>query len=240
MTKSRSALSAALLLAGAAAWAQPAPQSSAAASAAERAQKESDRTMYWIRVLADKPAPVKVATAPKPAAAAAVPSARPAQEAREKVKVAAAPSPAATSTSTSTTAIAANVEPAPAPVADAPEPTALSSSHADSVAAAAAAVPHPDFAPTPAAESDPGLIQIASVQPDFPATVVRRIHKGNVEVQFEVAPGGTVVEAAVVESSHPRLNEAAVEAVKQWRFKPTPKTHTAVVNLVFDIDKEHG
>jgi protein TonB len=192
--------------------------------------------MYWIRVLADKPAPVKVATAPKPAAAAAVPSARPAQEAREKVKVAAAPSPAATSTST--TAIAANVEPATAPVADAPEPTALSSSHADSVAAAA--VPHPDFAPTPAAESDPGLIQIASVQPDFPATVVRRIHKGNVEVQFEVAPGGTVVEAAVVESSHPRLNEAAVEAVKQWRFKPTPKTHTAVVNLVFDIDKEHG
>ncbi|MEO5687531.1 MAG: energy transducer TonB [Burkholderiaceae bacterium] len=226
------------MLAGAAAWAQPAPQSSAAASAAERAQKESDRTMYWIRVLADKPAPVKVATAPKPAAAAAVPSARPAQEAREKVKVAAAPSP--TATSTSTTAIAANVEPAPAPVADAPEPTALSSSHADSVAAAAAAVPHPDFAPTPAAESDPGLIQIASVQPDFPATVVRRIHKGNVEVQFEVAPGGTVVEAAVVESSHPRLNEAAVEAVKQWRFKPTPKTHTAVVNLVFDIDKEHG
>jgi len=42
----------------------------------------------------------------------------------------------------------------------------------------------------------------------------------------------------VVESSHPRLNDAALEAIRQWRFKPTPMTHTAMVNLVFNIDAE--
>ena len=65
-----------------------------------------------------------------------------------------------------------------------------------------------------------------------------RVRKGNVEVKFEVEPGGSVVEADVVESSNARLNDAALEAVKQWRFKPGPKSHTALVNLVFNIDTE--
>jgi TonB family protein len=254
MTEPRSALSRALLLACAlaceAARAQPAPRpSDAAASAAERAQKESDRTMYWIRVLADKPAPAKAAPAPKPVTAAAAPSARSATEAREKAKVAGAPTPAATSSA----ADAANVVPAPvavaqasdsaqAPVGDAPDPTALSSSSADNVAAAVAinaALPHLDLAPAPAAEPDPGLINVKLVQPNFPSDVVQRIRKGNVEVRFEVEPGGTVVNAAVVESSHPQLNNAAVKAIRQWRFKPTPLSHAALVNLVFNIDAEN-
>jgi hypothetical protein len=37
------------------------------------AQKEADRTLYWMRVLADKPAPVRAALAPRPVAAAEAP-----------------------------------------------------------------------------------------------------------------------------------------------------------------------
>jgi len=240
MTEPRSALIVALTLACAlaceAAWGQSAPQPSAAASAVERAQRESDRTMYWIRVLADKPAPVRAAPAPRPVVAAAAP--------REKARPAAAPAPAAPNV----VAEVANVAPAPvvvaqaadpaqAPVVDAPYPTGLSSSIADE-AAVAATLPAPEVAPAPAAEPDPGLVQVKSVQPDFPEAIVRRVHKGNVEVRFQVDPGGTVVDATVVESSHARLNDAAVEAVRQWRFKPTPGPHTAMVNLVFDIDAE--
>ncbi|MFL6680560.1 MAG: energy transducer TonB [Burkholderiaceae bacterium] len=125
--------------------------------------------------------------------------------------------------------------PAPSSISDASYPSALSSSSADH-AATAAQLPAPEAAPP--AEPDPGLEQIKSVQPDFPTSVVKRVRKGNVEVHFEVEPNGSVSEATVVESSNHRLNEAAVEAIRQWKFKPTPMSHTAAVNLVFDIDKE--
>ena len=246
MTEPRIAMSAVLLACAFActtASAQLVIPPSAAASAAERAQKETDRTMYWIRVLASKPAPAKaqpavavVTTAsPRPVAAVATVSARPAEAPREKIKVAAAtpavgdaPVPARVTRGLDTT------QP---PVSDASYPSALSSSTADDVAAATP-LPPVEVAPPPVEEPDPGLVQVKSVQPEFPENIVRRVHKGNVEVRFEVDPAGTVVDAAVVESSHTRLNEAAIEAIMQWRFKPTPKTHTAMVNLVFDIDNE--
>lgn len=257
MTEPRLAPSGALLLACVLACpmalAQTATPSSTAASAAERAQKETDRTMYWIRVLATKPAPVKAvaAAAPTPAApapkavvAAATPPARPSTDARDKVKVAAAATPA----TATTTSKAANLTPASLTVAqglsqpsitDGPDGSTLGYNRGDSGATAStAAPPQPDPTPAAAAEPDPGLIQIKSVQPDFPGTVVKRVHKGSVEVRFEVDPSGTVVDAVVVESSNHRLNDAALEAIKQWRFKPTPMAHTAAVNLVFDIDKE--
>jgi protein TonB len=241
MTESRTALCGALLLACAAAWAQPAPQPSAAASAAERAQKESDRTMYWIRVLADKPAPVRAAAPPKPVVAAAPPPVRATAEVREKVKVASA-SP---SLATNTVGLSPATEPSGARVPELgsasfgylPDPTTLRGAVPDNLPAAEP-LPMPDLAPAPVEEPDPGLVQIKSVAPDFPTAVVRRVHKGNVEVKFEVDAGGTVIDATVVGSSHARLNDAAVEAIRQWRFKPGPKAHTALVNLVFDIDNE--
>ena len=132
--------------------------------------------------------------------------------------------------------------PVQASVGDAPEPSALSSRGADNLATAAAPAGKAlllDIASAPAPEPDPGLIQLKSVQPEFPVSVVERLKKGHVEVRFEVEPGGTVVDASVVGSSSPRLNIAATEAVMQWRFKPTPAFHTAVVDLVFDIDKRN-
>jgi len=242
MPQSGSALSGVLLLACAfacgVAFAQPALQSSAAASAAERAQKESERTKYWIRVLATKPEPAKTAPAPKPVGVAASAAAKPTTEVREKLKPALVLTPVTTMAPVPL-AVARASNPAQARVGDEPEPSALGSRTADRSAGALAnteAAPQPDVASNPAPEPDPGLIQVRLVQPEFPASVVERIRKGHVEVRFEVEPGGSVVDADVVESSNPHLNNAAVYAVKQWRFKPTAASHTALVNLVFDID----
>ena len=249
MTEPRFARASALMLACTVACtgvgAQSVPQSAAAASAAERAQRETDRTMYWIRVLATKPAVAKAATTPAPTPAVApaapapkpvlavAPAAKPAADARDKVKV------AASTRGANVPVQVALADPAPAP--DAPYPSALSTPGADRAAASGTplAMPTaPEAAPAVAAEEDPGLSQIKSVQPDFPGIVVKRVRKGNVEVRFEVDPGGTVTEAVVTESSNHRLDAAAIDAIKQWRFKPTPMYHTAAVNLVFDIDKE--
>ncbi len=250
-------------LATATAWAQPAVPSASAASAAEKAQKETDRTMYWIRVLASKPAPVKPGATPAPVAAQA-PAPRPAPtvataaappkaaaESRDKPK-AAAPPPA-TVVAAAEPAAAPTTAPAAAPVG---KPAVASQAPGGEVSepvsprvdngvdagtpatpAAPAAAPAPVVAPAED-DLDPGLVQIAAAQPEFPPAVVRKVHKGNVEVRFEVEPGGKVVEATVVESSHPRLNDAAIEAVKKWRFKPGTRYHTAAVNLKFDIDTE--
>ena len=242
MNGPRSALRGALLLAFAiaseAASAQATIAPSAAASAAERAQKETDRTMYWIRVLADRPAPVKAApaTTPKPAA---VPATKAVAEVREKPKSVVVPATTTVAAAPTAAALGKPSTPSIAPGLDTSEPTsALSSSIADKAAVAPAPVAELPPASAQVDEPDPGLAQIKSVRPDFPGRIVMRVHKGHVEVRFEVEPGGTVTDAVVVDSSDAHLNQAAIDAVKQWQFKPSSRYHTAAVDLAFDIDKE--
>ena len=241
--------------AGTAAMAQV-PPSAAASAAADKAQKETDRTMYWIRVLATTPAP-KAAAAPRPAAAPAAPQTKvAAAPAPERVKVAAA-TPASTSASVQNSVDVANASPAsvvvPAPsAATAPSlaaatgsPSAMSTGGLDggvssagvagSLVAPTASAPQIDV-PVAEEEADPGLIMTKSADPQFPITTMRRLRKGEVEVKFEVGPDGVVDVVTVMKSTSPSLNAAAVEAVRQWRFKATPKGHTALVDLAFNLD----
>jgi TonB family protein len=232
--------------------AQGVAPSAAASAAADRAQKETDRTMYWIRVLASTPAP-KSAPAPKPVAAAPAPAPRVAAV-PERVKVAAAaPTPS--------TADIANASPSSvivaAPGATAPSlaaATGISGSGnasamtaggldggvssggvAAGIAAPSVVTPQIDV-PVAEDEPDPGLIMIKSADPEFPVATMRRLRKGEVEVKFEVGTDGVVDVVTVMKTSNTSLNSAAVEAVRQWRFKPTPKGHTALVDLAFNLD----
>jgi len=272
MTVSRIIARCVLMLAGAAAstvtLAQVIAPSAAASAAADRAQKETDRTMYWIRVLAQTPAPRPAAPKPPVAPAAPVAAAAPAPArqtkvaaaAPERVKVASgttASAPAQTSAdnanaATSSVVVAAVPEAAAPSLAAATgtastgNASALGSGGVDAggvsgaglagaLAAPAAVAPQIDV-PVAEEEPDPGLVMIKSADPDFPAATMRRLRKGQVEVKFEVNADGIVDVVTVVKTSHASLNAAAVEAVRQWRFKPTPRGHTAEVDLAFDMD----
>ena len=85
-------------------------------------------------------------------------------------------------------------------------------------------------------EPDPGLIMIKSADPEFPIAAMRRLRKGEVEVKFEVGPDGVVDVVTVMKTTSASLNAAAVDAVRQWRFKPTARGHTALVDLAFNLD----
>jgi len=61
---------------------------------------------------------------------------------------------------------------------------------------------------------------IHRVQPDYP-TLARQIHlSGTVELRAIIAKDGSVINLEVV-SGNPILARSAVEAVKQWRYRPT-------------------
>ncbi len=65
-----------------------------------------------------------------------------------------------------------------------------------------------------------GLLQLSAikkVQPVIPAHVKA---SGVVEVSLLIDESGEVIEATVI-SGHPLLRNAAIEAARQWRFKPT-------------------
>ena len=237
-----------LMLAGAAAstmtLAQALAPSAATAAAAAKAQKETDRTMYWIRVLATTPAAKPAAAAtPKPVAAVAtVAQAR--QVASERVRVAAASPSQQTYTDAGPSAPSNTAAAAPklgasgngnAMASGATDAGVASAGLAASLAAPSATAAQIDV-PAEEEPADPGLVMMGSADPEFPAATMRRLRKGSVEVKFEVNTDGIVTAASVTSSSHPTLNAAAVEAVRQWRFQPTYKGHTAMVDLKFDLD----
>jgi TonB family protein len=56
---------------------------------------------------------------------------------------------------------------------------------------------------------------------------------GTVKVQVVVAANGTVKDAKVV-GGHPVLANAALEAVRKWRFEPTAAESTGVVDFKFE------
>ena len=72
------------------------------------------------------------------------------------------------------------------------------------------------------------------VQPGYP-DLARRAHlEGVVRLELVVAPNGTVRKATVL-GGNPLLAEAAVEAVKQWRYEAAPAETTEQVELHFSL-----
>lgn len=71
------------------------------------------------------------------------------------------------------------------------------------------------------------------VAPAFPELARRMSIAGVVKVQVVVAPNGSVKNTKVV-GGHPLLVNAAVDAVKKWRFEPASEETTGVVEFKFD------
>src|ERR1700730_3763199 len=71
------------------------------------------------------------------------------------------------------------------------------------------------------------------VAPVYPELARRMSITGVVKVQITVAANGSVKNARLV-GGHPVLANAALDAVKKWRFETGPQESTGIVEFHFD------
>lgn len=69
---------------------------------------------------------------------------------------------------------------------------------------------------------------ITRIQPNYPFEMKRAGQNGNVTVGFIVDSTGTVRDAYVVDSSHREFEQAAIQAIQKWKFRPGKKGGRAV------------
>ena len=87
--------------------------------------------------------------------------------------------------------------------------------------------------------SRPTLLE--KVEPEYPELARRARIQGTVMVQAVIGRDGTVEDAQIVQSSHRLLEEASLEAVRQWRYAPVllngrPVRVTFVVRVEFTLN----
>ena len=94
------------------------------------------------------------------------------------------------------------------------------------------------------ADTPPELITSDNPAPEYPEEARLAGHEGRVRVQVVISAGGTVEEESIVESSqHTELDRSALEAIRQWRFRPArrlgvPTSSSMIVPVVFRIEAE--
>jgi TonB family protein len=74
------------------------------------------------------------------------------------------------------------------------------------------------------------------VEPTYPDVARRMNITGTVKVAVVVTPSGAVKSTKVV-GGHPLLVNAAVEAVKQWKFEPASQEDAGIVEFKFQPEK---
>jgi TonB family protein len=74
------------------------------------------------------------------------------------------------------------------------------------------------------------------VQPVYPDVARRMGIAGTVKVQVVVAPNGSIKSTKLV-GGHPLLANAALDAVKKWRFEPASEETTGIVEFKFDAQQ---
>jgi TonB family protein len=246
--------------------AAPPAKAASGIAISDRIKRDADRPMYWIRLHAAEnpkgaaPAAPSAADARKPTVTiantpgtpvAATPAATPAAagNATGAAKTAAvAPNAPATA---STAALPRNLPPTSAgnPGKSAADATALPSAESVAMASpsslpanlgpASGTLPTPQTAvaePTPAAAQPAVALELLTGDPEFPQHLMRRLRKGEVQVRVNVLANGEVGSAIVLSASHPKLEQAAVDAIKTWRFKPPQQPASGVINFQFDLD----
>jgi TonB family protein len=70
---------------------------------------------------------------------------------------------------------------------------------------------------------DVELKLIKRVEPKYPREALKKLIGGKVVLEALIDKEGNVVDAKVIESEHGILNDAAIAAVKQWKYEPYKK-----------------
>ena len=78
-------------------------------------------------------------------------------------------------------------------------------------------------------------VLVEDPKPRYTPEAMRQGVSGSVKLECVVETDGTVSDVRVVKSLHPGLDESAVTAVKQWRFKPGMKDG-APVRVLIDVE----
>jgi protein TonB len=91
--------------------------------------------------------------------------------------------------------------------------------------------PHPIYKIGDEGVKAPSIVR--EVKPKYTADAMRRQVQGSVEVDAVILADGTVGDVTVKRSLDPELDEEAVKATKQWRFRPGTKDGAAVAVQVF-------
>ncbi len=79
-------------------------------------------------------------------------------------------------------------------------------------------------------------VPVKTPPPEFPSDMQRQGISGVVAVRVVIDEKGAVEECSVSKSSHAEFEQAAVNAVKNWKFKPASKAGVAVkVSVVIPI-----
>lgn len=73
----------------------------------------------------------------------------------------------------------------------------------------------------------------SKVQPAYPELARKMNITGTVKVEVVVAPNGSVKDAKVV-GGHPLLGNAALDAVRKWRFEAAAAESTGMVLFKFE------
>jgi protein TonB len=73
----------------------------------------------------------------------------------------------------------------------------------------------------------------SKVVPAYPELAKRMSITGSVKILVTVSPNGSIKEAKLM-GGHPLLANAALDAIKQWRFEPAPGETTGTVEFRFD------
>lgn len=120
-----------------------------------------------------------------------------------------------------TPVLAAAIVPAPQSEAVPPQPT---------IAAPAPPEPAPPSAPPTIQGGDLGAQMIAGKPPRYPVECRRNHEQGTVVLMLVVGTDGRVVDIAVSRSSgSPRLDSAARDAVRSWRWAPITRNGQPVI-----------
>jgi len=96
-----------------------------------------------------------------------------------------------------------------------------------------------------AGETMPQLITESIIRPEYPEEARDAGVTGKLLLEAEVNPDGTPGKITIKEgiAGYPGFDQMAIEAVKQWKFKPgtkdgKPVTSTVMIPLEFDLDTE--
>jgi TonB family protein len=80
---------------------------------------------------------------------------------------------------------------------------------------------------------------VKEVKPVYPSNALHTGVQGTVEVEVTIGTDGTVVDSRVIRSI-PMLDDAALAAVQQWRFRPPSRPVVTTIELTFSTKRNGG